>query len=132
MGIVSQKLRDSAKGQECTFQIVGVCNHNPETTVLAHLPSQVAGKGTKSDDWHAAFACSACHEALDQHLLSEANELAFCFRALQRTQKVWRDMGLITIAGDNEKKPSKKTLPPKPLYQPLAARMWRPGKGDGD
>lgn len=130
MGIVSKKLRDSAKGQECTFETEW-CNHDPKTVVLCHLPSEVKGIGNKSDDWHAAFGCSTCHAALDTHWLGKY-EMYYCFRALQRTQRIWRDMGLITIAGDNEKKPSKKTLPPKPLYQPLAARMWKAGMGDGD
>ncbi len=117
MGIVSQKLRDSAKGQECTLRIVGTCNHDPETTVLAHLPSAVAGKATKSDDWHAAFACSACHHALDYHAMTNGDVAYYSLRALQCTQKIWRDKGLIVIAGDNEKprKPSSKIMPRRPL-----------------
>ena len=31
------KLRKSAKGQLCLVRLPGVCNHNAETTVLAHL-----------------------------------------------------------------------------------------------
>jgi len=38
----SNAIRMSAKGEECTFQIVGVCNHNPETTVLCHLAGRIA------------------------------------------------------------------------------------------
>lgn len=125
MGVVSQKLRDSAKGQPCTFQ-TPFCNHDPETTVLCHLPSNVKGMGTKSDDWNAAFGCSACHEAIDTHKFSGDGKFAYCYRALQRTHKIWRDLGLITIAGDNPKprKPSSKTLPRKLL--------WQPGVSDGD
>lgn len=119
MGVVSPKLRASAKGQTCTFQIIGTCNHDPETTILAHLPSEVKGTGNKSDDWNAAFACSACHDDIDQHRLSEWGELYYSFRALQRTQKIWRDMGLIVIAGDNEKprKPSSKIVGRQSLYR---------------
>ncbi|EIC2853121.1 DUF1364 domain-containing protein, partial [Escherichia coli] len=29
-------LRKAAKGQMCTVRIPGYCNHNPETSVLAH------------------------------------------------------------------------------------------------
>lgn len=118
MGIVSAKLRASAKGQRCTFQIPGVCNHDPETTVLAHLRSDVAGRGTKSDDWHAAFACSACHACYDQHKMSGFEELWHGHIALQRTYKIWWAMGLITIAGDTEKprKPSAKIVPGRPIY----------------
>lgn len=112
MGVVSQKLRASAKGQRCTLQ-TPYCNHNPETVVLAHLPSDVAGRGTKSDDWNSAFACSDCHSAFDNHaLLIDGDRFFYAYRALQRTHKIWRDMGLIVIAGDNEKprKPSSKTI----------------------
>jgi putative nuclease YbcO-like protein len=113
MGVVSKKLRDSARGQECTVRS-SYCNHDPETTVLAHLPSEVKGGATKSDDWNACFACSGCHAALDAYRLP----VRFYYDALQRTQKIWRDMGLIVIAGDNEKprKPSAKIVQRSPLY----------------
>lgn len=116
MGVVSQKLRDSARGQECTFHTPW-CNHNRETTVLAHLRSAIAGMGTKSDDWHAAFACSDCHARYDNSTIPGHCVTFYELRALQRTQKIWRDMGLIVIAGDNEKprKPSAKILPRKPM-----------------
>ncbi len=42
------------------------CNGNPETVVLAHyrmLPYN--GVGIKPPDWMGAFACSACHDAVD-------------------------------------------------------------------
>lgn len=47
--------------------IPGVCNGNPETTVAAHSNQQKHGKGVghKSDDCFIAFACSACHDAID-------------------------------------------------------------------
>ncbi|WP_258177743.1 DUF1364 domain-containing protein [Photobacterium phosphoreum] len=41
----SNKLRKAAKGQQCSVQILGVCNFNPETVVLAHLPSTTYGMG---------------------------------------------------------------------------------------
>lgn len=116
MGAIIPKLRASARGQTCTLQ-TPFCNHDPETTVLAHLPSEVAGRGTKSDDYHACFSCSGCHLALDQHLLDE-HAGYYVLRALQRTHKIWRDNGLIVIAGDTEKprKPSTKTVQRSPLY----------------
>lgn len=119
MGIVSQKLRDSARGQNCTFHIPNVCNHDPETVVLAHIRDETKGLGNKALDISAAFACSACHYAIDQHLLPKAFETALCLRALQRTWKIWRDMGLIVIAGDTEKprKPSNKIVERASLYR---------------
>ena len=58
------KLRKAAKGRECTFQIHPVCNMNPETVVLCHLPSD-SGMGQKSPDWWAAYGCSSCHDVID-------------------------------------------------------------------
>lgn len=116
MGIVSTKLRDSAHGQPCTFQIPGICNHDSSTTVLCHLPSDVKGLGNKSDDFHAAFGCSSCHETIDNHRLSAEDELYFSMRALQRTLHIWVQSGLISVAVDVARpKPSSKILPRRHL-----------------
>lgn len=46
------------------FQVPGVCNHNPETTVLVHSDRLKHGNGwgTKGHDFHAAAGCSSCHQ----------------------------------------------------------------------
>ena len=59
---MSKKQR-SARGQDCTLTIPGVCNHNPETTVLAHVGHH--GSAKRNHDEDAVFACSACHDAID-------------------------------------------------------------------
>ena len=60
------KIRKSARGEECQVRIPGVCNHNPETTVWAHLPDGTGGKmGGKSNDLCGTYACSACHDEID-------------------------------------------------------------------
>lgn len=61
-------LRKEARGRECQVRIPDVCNGNRETTVLAHyrLIGQ-SGMGIKSDDLaFGAWACSACHDAIDR------------------------------------------------------------------
>lgn len=127
MGIISAKLRASARGQQCTFN-TSYCNHDPETTVLCHLPSEVKGIGNKSDDFHAAFGCSACHEVIDQHRLPAEAELFYCFRALQRTLKIWVAKGLVVVPGDITKtRPKKKTKWPT---KPIPARLFRAKGGD--
>ncbi len=40
-------LRKAAKGQMCQIRIPGYCNHNPETSVLAHY--RLAGTCGNSD-----------------------------------------------------------------------------------
>ena len=59
MKVSSKKLRESARGMDCALRIPGACNHNPETTVLAHLPCGHKGVGMKSPDNMAVFACSS-------------------------------------------------------------------------
>jgi len=118
MGVVSKRLRDSAKGRDCTLRF-DCCNFLPETTVLAHLPSPVGGVATKGDDWHAVFACSACHAALDESRYLSATA-GYALRALQRTQAIWVAEGLLVVAGDREPKPrssTSKNLPPKRLFK---------------
>ncbi|RWG33999.1 nuclease domain-containing protein [Mesorhizobium sp.] len=111
MGIVSSKLRNSARGQPCTFQIPGICNHDPATTVLCHLPSEVKATATKSDDFHAAFGCANCHQAIDNHILSREESLYYSMRALQRTLHIWVTSGLVFVPADvTRSKPSSKIV----------------------
>jgi hypothetical protein len=48
-------------------RLPGICNHNSETVVLAHvrLPG-VSGMSLKASDLIGAWACSACHDAIDR------------------------------------------------------------------
>jgi hypothetical protein len=116
MGVVSSKLRRSARGQNCTFQIVGICNHDPETVVLCHIRDDATAKSTKANDWSAAFGCVECHTAIDQHRLSREDELFYSLRAMQRTQAYWISKGLVVIPADfSRDKPSSKILPRRHL-----------------
>lgn len=95
--IVSEKLRQSAKGQDCQVRLPGICNFNPETTVLAHLNG--GGMAIKKDDIQASFACSRCHDEIDRRtrmLNKDFVELEHR-RGVERTQEIWLEMGLITV-----------------------------------
>lgn len=88
----SSKLRNSAKGQLCTLQIPGICNHNPETVVLCHLPSENHGIAYKSDDFWAVYGCSNCHDVIDGRKLYkwDVGELErTILKALYRTLREW-------------------------------------------
>lgn len=63
-------IRKAARGQDCTLRIPGVCNWNPETTVLCHSPFLDSGRGMglKAPDEEACFGCSACHDVLDRRV----------------------------------------------------------------
>lgn len=59
-------LRKEAKDKPCQVRIPGVCNGNPETTVLAHLPmAGISGMGMKPPDIIGTWACSSCHDEID-------------------------------------------------------------------
>lgn len=89
------KLRKSAKGRECQIRIYGVCNHNRETTVLAHLGG--GGMGAKQPDIHGAFACSACHDEVDRrtHRISRDEARLAHLEGIIRTQRIWLEEGLL-------------------------------------
>lgn len=89
MSIRLKKLRDSANGQDCTVNVAGVCNYSPETTVLAHFNFEGGAMGSKSDDTSAGFACSACHDCLDNNRLSDEDALFYKGRSMMRTVRFW-------------------------------------------
>lgn len=60
------KLTKAARGRECQVRIPGMCNGNPETTVLAHYRmAGTCGVGCKPHDLQCAWASSACHDVCD-------------------------------------------------------------------
>ena len=106
MRVISKKLRDSARGQECTLRIPEICNGNPETTVLCHLPCNMAGFGMKSPDNMAVFGCSSCHDVIDGRVRHPGYKIGASYfdgfdllRALAETQQYWVENGFMTIKG---------------------------------
>lgn len=98
MRVISQKLRDSARGQECTLRIPGVCCYDRETTVIAHLPVPgFKGMATKVPDVFAVMSCHTCHAQLDQRRW-EVDPMDM-LRALAETQMKWLEMGLLRVEG---------------------------------
>jgi hypothetical protein len=84
----SKKIRDSAKGEQCTLRIPSVCHNRSDTTVAAHVNSVFKGVGNKSHDIHIIYACSRCHDWLDGRLQADTyvNKKAETLRALLETQ----------------------------------------------
>lgn len=143
MGIISTKLRNSARGQPCMFAIPGICNGNPETTVLCHAPNEIRGMGAKGHDYAAAFGCLDCHTALDQHKLPRSDEYFYWLRGVFRTWNHWVKAGLIVLPVDPEtakKRPKKKHQWPSRKLESrndLSRRnaLWQPlshGEIDGE
>lgn len=48
-------------------RLPGICNHNSETVVLAHLRMPgISGMSVKANDLLGSWCCSACHDAIDR------------------------------------------------------------------
>ncbi len=91
--IRSKKITQSAKGENCTLRIPGICNHNPETVVFAHVHTKFSGMGAKSNDIHGFYCCSECHSAYDRHEVENIDVLG----ALVETQLKLFDKGLLSL-----------------------------------
>ncbi|WP_455887073.1 DUF1364 domain-containing protein [Pseudomonas rustica] len=92
------KLTKAARGRECQVRIPGVCNGNPETTVLAHYRmAGTCGVGFKPNDLQGAWACSACHDACDgRNRLVDRDTVRQCHaEGVMRTQAVLISEGLL-------------------------------------
>lgn len=84
-------LRKLARGRECQVRLVGVCNFNPETTVLAHVRQiGISGFGIKCPDLLGTWACSACHMYCDSHHDAETNA-AFAAGVYRTLNILWRE-----------------------------------------
>lgn len=61
------KITESARQEKCTIRLPNHCNHDPETTVFAHLNQVRFGKGfsLKCPDGIGAYACFNCHNVVD-------------------------------------------------------------------
>ncbi len=95
---MASKYTKSARGQDCTVRIPNVCNHNPETTVFAHLSG--GGMGAKVKDIHGAYACSSCHDVIDGRV--STNFLRFelelyHYEAMVRTQEIMVANGILKL-----------------------------------
>jgi hypothetical protein len=96
-----QKLRDSARGEDCTLQIFPYCNQNPETVVLCHISiSNNSGMGIKPPDWFGVYGCSDCHDIIDGRKLVGVGmdeKQSLSLTALYRTWERMIEKGLIKI-----------------------------------
>ena len=64
---VDQRIRESARGEDCTVRIPGVCRAHPDYTIWSHAPLGAAGKGRglKALDLCGAYCCTACDAVID-------------------------------------------------------------------
>ncbi len=96
-------IMDAAKGEQCTLNMVGVCIHDPETSVMAHLPDGTGGSNRLTGPLSIAIACYACHGELDSpsnhRQVTELDREFYMRRGLMRTLDRLIDKGLIQVKG---------------------------------
>jgi hypothetical protein len=82
------------------IRMPGVCNHNPETTVLCHLRMVgLTGMGMKAQDLLGAWGCSDCHRYVDTHGIDGRTAL---LEGMARTQAFLLNTGLIEVSSEAE------------------------------
>lgn len=98
MKIASKRIRDSARGKDCAVRIPGICNFDPSTTVLAHIPCGQKGMGMKGFDTVAVYACSRCHDVIDGRANGEVDWQDIP-RAIAETHESLVGDGLLVVRG---------------------------------
>ena len=100
------KVRDSACGETCTVRL-DCCNHDPTTTVLAHVGHH--GSAKRNHDDEAVYACSDCHDAIDgrsRYFLSHNADQ-------QRKMHIVRDLEIRRALRETHRRMLEKGLMPK-------------------
>ena len=94
--VKSKKLRDSARGENCTLRLPG-CLFQNETVVLAHAPGTgMKGIGAKVPDIFSMYACHHCHDVIDGRQRGEW-EYRDIVRAMAETQIRFMEKGLLRV-----------------------------------
>ncbi|MBA7975404.1 DUF1364 domain-containing protein [Citrobacter freundii] len=92
-------LTKQARGRMCTVRIPGICNFNPETSVLAHYRmSDTCGMGIKPHDMQGAIACNCCHDVIDGRVKTDIDQdilRLYHAEGVFRTQQFWREEAFI-------------------------------------
>ncbi len=114
--IRSRRYLDASRGQPCTLNITGVCNHHQETTVAAHVRDESFGMAQKADDISVVDACSSCHDVFDGRThapLSREEWEFYARRGLQRTLRNRVERGIVIVPLDPERLSSERPVKPR-------------------
>ncbi len=96
MIVKSKKIRDSARGENCTLRLDG-CLPGNDTVVLCHAPGTgMKGTGLKVPDIFAFYGCHHCHSVVDGRVKGEWTYRDIV-RAMAETQMKLIEKGLVVI-----------------------------------
>lgn len=84
------RLLAMARGMPCLLML-DCCNHDSATVVAAHSNQAKHGKAgaRKADDQNSVWACSACHQFIDQGPAPKAEKFAAWDEAHERQAHAW-------------------------------------------
>jgi len=95
--IVSKKIRNSARDEDCSLRLPNICSFDPAKTIFCHINTVFKGAGMKSPDLFGVYGCSSCHDALDGKTKSAVDPQDI-LDAMVETQMKLVEKGLITIS----------------------------------
>lgn len=83
-------LEKLARGKPCYLRLPGVCNGNPDTTVLCHIRrGNTGGTGIKPPSICAVPMCFDCHNAFDGRYKAHGYTQAELDAEALRAQNQW-------------------------------------------
>ena len=92
------KIRQSARDEDCTLRIPGVCRGDNSTVVLCHAPFPGRGGMRTGNDTWAAYGCDRCHSLIDgreQVILTDEYAALMWMPAIHETQVKLKAKGLM-------------------------------------
>jgi hypothetical protein len=100
---MKQSFESLARNQQCYMRLPGVCNGNPETTVLAHIRrGNLGGTGLKPVSIFAVPMCFDCHNAYDARCRTKYSRTELDAEALRALGQwlawLWKEEYLILVA----------------------------------
>lgn len=133
-------LRKAARGRECQVRIPGVCNGNPETTVLAHIRiAGLCGTGIKPPDLIAAKCSNVYRHGsvvywADEWKAKEDELLKSCQRAYQAATErsadiVYDSIGVGASAGAKFSEINEDRRRENPYSRPINYQRFNAGAG---
>ena len=95
--MANSKLRESAKGEQCSLRLSPRCTDEYGAVVLCHI-GRNRGIATKCNDLHSVYGCNHCHDIIDGRVKSQFSKLeieAEKLRAQEETQLKFIAKGLM-------------------------------------
>ena len=94
-------IMNAARDEKCLLDIVGVCNHDRQTTVACHLGDGSGGSSKLTGPLSIVFGCSSCHDRIDGRTtkpkMRPEDKEFYMRRGMMRTVNRLIDMGLVKI-----------------------------------